>query len=181
MKKITEGNLKSAFSGESQAHMRYMIFSERAGQDGYLNAARLFKAISYAERVHATNHFKQLSRAKGAGLTVAMAGFGLAGSSQNLETAIEGETFEVEEMYPVYMSTAEQQGEGGPRESFDWAYQAEKIHAAIFKRAKQAVDEGRDVDLGPLQICTVCGHTVEGEAPDRCPVCNATRDRYMKF
>ena len=56
----TEKNLLEAFAGESQAHMKYLIFADVAEREGKLNVARLFRAISYAERVHATNHLKAL-------------------------------------------------------------------------------------------------------------------------
>ena len=60
MRKMTEANLREAFSGESQAHMRYLIYADQAEKDGKPNVANLFRAIAYAEWVHATNHFKAL-------------------------------------------------------------------------------------------------------------------------
>jgi len=59
MRKMTEKSLKEAFAGESMAHMKYLIFSEVAEREGYSNVARLFKAIAYAEFVHAKNHAKK--------------------------------------------------------------------------------------------------------------------------
>ena len=61
MRKMTEENLKAAFAGESQAHMRYLIFAEVAEREGKPNIARLFRAIAYAEQVHAQNHLRELS------------------------------------------------------------------------------------------------------------------------
>ncbi len=181
MKKMTETDLRNAFAGESQAHIRYMIFSEKAKDEGFPNVARLFRAISYAERVHATNHYKVLGSLIGDFATSAAAPFGLSGTSENLQTSIDGETFEVEEMYPVYKATAVLQGERGAEVSFDWALQAEKIHAALFSEAKQTVDRGEDPSLRLIQICGVCGYTVEGDAPDRCPICKAKKDKFKEF
>ena len=107
MKKMTEENLKAAFAGESQAHMKYLVFADKAEQEGKLNTARLFKAIAYAEQVHATNHLKALGNVKS--------------TSENLDTAIGGETFEVEEMYPAYNAVAELQNEKGAKRA--WAGQ----------------------------------------------------------
>jgi len=70
-------------------------------------------------------------------------------------------------MYPAYKTVAELQGERGAEVSFTWTLGAEKIHASLYQKAKQAVDGGEDVDLGPIQICQVCGYTVEGDAPER--------------
>lgn len=167
MRKMTEENLKAAFAGESQAHMKYLAFAARAEREGLPNVARLFKAISYAEQIHATSHLRVL---KGTGKT-----------SANLEAAIEGETFEVDEMYPAYLSVAELQAEKGAQVSMNYALEAEKTHAGLYTEAKEAVDTGNDIEVGNILICDVCGYTVTEEAPDVCPVCQATKDKFSKF
>ena len=181
MHPMTADNLRSAFSGESQAHMRYLVYAERARADKLPNVARLFEAISWAEQIHASGHFRELRDQTGAAATVAHAGFGLGGSAQNLGVAIAGEEFEIAEMYPAYKAVAKAQGEKGPLRSFDWAYQAEQTHAGLFRQARAAVESGRDWETSPVQVCAVCGHTVVGDAPDRCPICNAARDKYRPF
>jgi len=167
MRKMTEENLKAAFAGESQAHMRYLIFAHKAEKEGYPNLSRLFKSIAFAEQVHAANHLKVLG--------------GINSSAQNLQTAIDGETFEVNEMYPAYKEVAKLQKEKGAERSTDWAFQAEKIHAAMYQKAKQTVEGGKDVELKNVFICELCGYTVEEGAPDRCPVCGAPKDKFHKF
>ncbi len=167
MRKMSEDNLKNAFAGESQAHMRYIIFAKKAEEEGFPNVARLFKAISYAEQVHATNHFDVLGM--------------IRGSTDNLQAAIDGETYEVNEMYPAFNTVAKLQEEKGAMRTTDWALQAEKIHASMYQKARQAVERSKDIKLGTVQICDSCGYTVEGEAPNRCPVCGATKEKFRKF
>lgn len=167
MRKMTEDNLKGAFAGESQAHMRYLIFANKAEEEGRANVARLFRAIAYAEQVHATNHFTTLGM--------------VLSSADNLQAAINDETYEVEEMYPAYKAVAELQAERGALQSFYYALEAEKIHAAMYQKARQAVLAGKDVELKDVFICSVCGYTVEGTAPDRCPICGAVKDKFRKF
>lgn len=167
MRKITEQNLNSAFAGESMAHMRYLIFADYAEEEGLPNVARLFRAIAYAEQVHAMNHYRELGM--------------INSSAQNLQAAIGGETFEVEEMYPAYNKVAQLQGEKGAARSTHYALEAEKIHAAMYQEARQAVEGGKDIQVGKIYICPVCGYTVEGQAPERCPVCGATGDRFKAF
>ena len=167
MKKMTEANLQAAFAGESQASMRYKIFAEAARVEGMPNIARLFEAISYAEQVHATNHFRALG--------------GIATTPDNLGEAIGGESFEVDEMYPAYMAVAKVQEEKQAIVSIHYALEAEKIHAGMYEVARQSAVERKDITLGVMQICNVCGHTVEGDAPDKCPVCGATRDKFRAF
>ena len=181
MHPMTTSHLQSAFAGESQAHMRYLIFADKADQDGFPNVGRLFRAIAYAEQVHATSHFKVLRKESGAAQTVAGAGFGLGPTADNLGIAIEGEDFEIVEMYPVYKAAANFQGETQAERSFDWAWQAEKIHSDLYKAAKEAAESGQDYEIGTIQVCANCGHVIEGDAPDRCPICNAPKRRYIAF
>ena len=84
-------------------------------------------------------------------------------------------------MYPAYLAVAQAQGEKAAVRSMEYALAAEKIHAAMYTEAKEAVDSGKDVALGPIQICSVCGHTLVGDAPDRCPICNALKKAYITF
>ncbi|HET6430053.1 MAG TPA: rubrerythrin family protein [Phycisphaerae bacterium] len=181
MQELTASNLRSAFGGESMAHMRYKIWADKAAQEGFPNVARLFTAISRAEQVHATGHFKALARVGGAFLCASGGGFGLTDTSANLAGAIEGETFEVESMYPAYLAEARRQGEAAAEKSCLYAWEAEKIHAAMFAKARRAVGSGKDVKLGTVQICLVCGHTVEGDAPDKCPICSAVKSKFVAF
>ena len=167
MRKMTEHNLKDAFAGESQAHMKYLIFSEVAEKDGYPNVARLLKAISYAEQVHATNHARNL---------------GLIGkTAENLQSGIDGETFEVEEMYPAYDAVAKLQSEKGAEKSIHFALEAEKIHAKMYLDAKKQVEKGKDISSDAVYICPVCGYTHIGDPPDYCPVCSVSKDKFRKF
>jgi rubrerythrin len=167
MHKMTQANLEAAFAGESQAHMKYMIFADRAEQQGLSEVARLFRAVSFAEQVHATGHFKVLGY--------------LDQTAENLQAAIGGETYEVEEMYPAFEAVAELQQEKNAVRSDKWALEAEKVHAGLYEQARQAVISGKDATVGAIHICEVCGWTVEGEAPERCPLCGSKRERFRKF
>ena len=167
MKKETEKNLESAFAGESQAHMKYMTFANKAEKEDLPNVARLFRANSSAEKIHAANHLRTLS--------------GIGKTSDNLQAAIEGETYEVEEMYPAFIRKAEEEQEKGAETMTKWALEAEKVHAELYQKAKEAVEKGQDIEFKPVHVCQVCGFTVEGEAPDICPVCGSPKDKFTRF
>jgi rubrerythrin len=167
MRKMTQQNLQSAFAGESQAHMRYRVFSDVAAREGRPNISRLFLAIAFAEQVHATNHLRALA--------------GIKGTSDNLMEAIGGETFEVEEMYPVYHNDAILQNEKEAEKSTLYALEAEKIHARMYQKAREAALKGEDLKLAAVHICPVCGFTGEGEPPGQCPVCGAAGAAFKKF
>jgi rubrerythrin len=165
MKEMTRENLSAALAGESQAHIKYLAFATQAEKEGKPNIARLFQAIAYAEQVHATNHLKELG---GIGDTVA-----------NLQTAINGENFEVDEMYAAYLAVAEEQEEKGAQRTMTYAIEAEKIHAGMYTDAKNTATLDQDIDIGQVYICPVCGFTHIGDPPERCPVCN-TKNRAFK-
>jgi rubrerythrin len=167
MHAMTKEFLQAAFAGESQAHMKYLIFSQEAEKRGMPHLARLFRGIAYAEQVHATNHFRELGK--------------IGDPAANVQSCIEGENFEVTEMYPAYHSVAEMQGEKGAARSMRYALEAEKIHEKMYASAKTAVSGGKDLTLGPVSICPICGYTVEGEAPVVCPVCGAKRETFKVF
>lgn len=167
MHAMTKANLEAAFAGESQAHMKYLVFADQAEKDGFPNIARLFRANAYAERVHATSHFKVLKK--------------LSTTEDNLSAGIEGENFEVNEMYPAYMAVAELQEERGAVRSTKWAREAEKVHAEMYATAKASAVAGKDVDINKLHVCSVCGWTGEGDAPDNCPLCNAKKELFTLF
>lgn len=166
-RKMTRKFLEEAFAGESMAHMRYLIFAEQAEREGYHNIAKLFRAIAHAEFVHAKNHFVALGK--------------LGKTPENLQAGIEGETFEVEEMYPVYNNTAEFQEETDAVRTTNYALEAEKIHAKLYEKAKETAESGKDLDIRRVYICPVCGYTAVDEAPEYCPVCGAPRDKFVVF
>lgn len=178
---MTATNLRSAFSGESMAYMRYRIWGDHAKQEGYPNVSKLFEAIAYAEKVHASNHFQELNLLVGDYNVNAMGGFGLGNTSENLEGAIAGENFEIDQMYPSYMAVAELQGEKQAYRVMHWALEAEKAHVKLFSEAKTKVDQNQDIDLDRFQICGVCGYTKSGETPDVCPICGAKIEKFVEF
>jgi rubrerythrin len=167
MEKMTEANVQAAFAGESQAHMKYLNFADKAEKEGLPNVARLFQAASYAEQVHASNHLRALD--------------GIQGTAANLGGAIGGETFEVEQMYPAYKAVAEAQGEKKALRYMDWALAAEKVHAKLYAEAKQSVEAGKDAPATDIWVCISCGFTMDGQPPDKCPVCGASKDKFRKF
>ena len=168
MRKMTEDNVKAGMAGESQAHIKYAAFAAVAEKEGKANIARLFKAISYAELVHARNHLRELGKVKS--------------TAENLQIAIDGENYEVDEMYPAFMEVAKMQEEKGAGRSFHFAIEAEKIHAQMYQKAKGAAESGKDIQIGKLSICPVCGYTHEGDdTPEKCPVCGVKKELFVTF
>jgi rubrerythrin len=159
----TAKNLQDAFAGESQANRKYLSFAKKADAEGYRQVAKLFRATADAETVHALNHLKELG--------------GIKTTKENLEAAIGGEMYEVESMYPPMIQDAVTDGQKGAQNSFTYAYEVEKIHATLYKKALDALGKNEEVDY---YVCQICGNTVEGEPPDQCPICKAMKKMFKK-
>ena len=160
----TSSDLKEAFAGESQASQKYRAFARKAEQDGLPNVARLFRTAAEAEVVHAQGHFKSM---EGAGKTI-----------DNLKAAIEGETYEYTTMYPPMLAEAEAEGHRA-RFMFGYAMKAEAVHAALYKKALEAVEQGKDLAEAGFYLCPVCGNIEFGTPPENCPICGTKKDRFV--
>lgn len=161
---ITNENLQFAFAGESQANRKYLFFAEKAEAEGYQQIAKLFRAAADAETVHARNHFKVTQ--------------GTKSTKDNLLAAIGGENYEFTEMYPTFIKQAGVEGEEKARDSFDLANKVEQIHHGLFDVALSKLEKGQAMDEKPFYVCQVCGNTVEGEAPEKCPICGAPKSMF---
>ncbi len=178
---MTAEFLRSAYGGESMAHMRYLGWADKAEKEGFPKIARLFRAVAYAEQVHATNHFIVLNGDVGNASVTAGAFFGMKDTVENLTGAIAGEEHEIDQMYPVYYETAKLQGEKDAMRTFNFALQAEIQHAEVFTLAKEAASAKKDMNFENMYICPVCGYTVADEAPGSCPICGVAKEKYVTF
>ncbi len=161
----TEGYLKEAFAGESQANRKYLAYAAKADQEGFPQAARLFRAAAEAETVHAHNHLRAL---KAIGTT-----------KENLKDAVNGETFEFKKMYPEMIAAAKAEGAKEAERSFSYANEVEKIHAQLYQKILDSL--GGKQDAFPYYVCPVCGYTAEKNAPDACPVCGTKGSMFKKI
>lgn len=161
----TVDNLKEAFAGESQANQKYLAFAKKAEQDGFPTIAKLFRTTAEAERIHADGHFKALD---GVGTTAA-----------NLQAAIGGETHEFTSMYPPMLEQARKDNHKAAR-MFGYAVEAEAIHAKLYGMALEAVKNGKDLNVGEIWLCPVCGHIEFGKPPEKCPTCSTLASKYIK-
>jgi rubrerythrin len=161
----TTDNLKEAFAGESQANQKYRAFAKRAAREGLPNIARLFRTTAEAERIHAEGHLEALE--------------GIGKTAGNLKEAIAGETHEFTNMYPPMLAGAQAEGHRAAR-MFGYAVKAEAVHAALYKLALEAVENGADLSEARFYLCPVCGHIEFGVPPERCPICGAVAAKFVE-
>jgi rubrerythrin len=153
----TKDDAAEAFAGESQANRKYKIFSEKADAEGYSNVAKLYRAASDAEAIHAKRLLFLLQQVNS--------------TEENLKKSIEGETSEYTSMYPSFIKDAEKENDKEAVTIFTHAMKAEEIHAANYGKALEAVAAGNDLEITKVFLCPVCGNIVFDSAPDTCPIC----------
>lgn len=160
----TMKNLKEAFAGESQANRKYLAFAAKAEKEGFANVARLFRTAAEAETIHALGHLEAMG--------------GIGSTADNLQAAIEGETYEYKEMYPPMIEQAAADGHKA-RRMFNFAARTEEIHARLYRQALEAVAQGKDMEEAEFYLCPVCGHIELGAPPDSCPVCGVKAEKFV--
>lgn len=162
----TTENLQDAFAGESQANRKYLAFAKKAEEDGHPQVAKLFRAAAEAETVHAHAHLRVMG--------------GIQDTTDNLQAAIDGEGFEFQEMYPEYLAEAEKEDNKPAVFSFKNALAVEEIHHGLYSEALNAVNAGQDLPENQIFVCGICGNTVYGEAPEKCPICGAPQAQFFE-
>lgn len=160
----TMANLQEAFAGESQANRKYLAFAKQADAEGFKQAAKLFRAAAEAETVHAHSHLKVMG--------------GIGSTQENLKEAVAGETHEFKSMYPGMIADAEQEKNAQAVRTFTFANEVEKVHAGLYQKMLDSLSkEGESFDYF---VCSVCGHTVEKSAPEKCVVCGAGNRAFLQ-
>ncbi|MHC4622339.1 MAG: rubrerythrin family protein [Planctomycetota bacterium] len=160
----TADDLKQAFAGESQANRKYLAFARKAEAEGYPMVAKVFRAAAEAETVHAHAHLRAMG--------------GIRSTQENLQEAIKGESFEFKQMYPGYIEQAAEEQAKAALASFQNAMAVEQVHHSLYLEASKAVQAGSDLKEAKVFVCSVCGNTVLDEAPEKCPICGASKDKF---
>jgi rubrerythrin len=178
----TVQNLLAAFEGESNAHAKYTTFAVKADADGLHGAASLFRAAARAEQIHAANHARVIKQLGGEA-TCEIHAAEVKTTLENLKTALGGEQYEVDTMYPGFLEEATAHNNTAAIRTFHGALEAEKTHARLYGEAIALLEAGKkDSWIGAARdffVCPVCGYT--SETPDeheRCPVCNCPWKRF---
>lgn len=163
----TQDNLKSAFAGESQARNKYTYFAKIAEKEGYHYIAKIFMETADNEKRHAKDEFALLG--------------GIGDTAANLKEAMEGENYEVTEMYPNFAKDADEEGNKAAALLFRQIAKVEAHHRDRYKKLLEMVQNGTVWKREkPIKWkCSVCGYVVEGtEPPPKCPCCQHPKEYY---
>lgn len=156
-------HLMDAFAGESQANRKYLAYAKKAEAEGKKNAAKLFRAASDAEAIHAQKHLEVAGK--------------ILSTAENLKDAVNGETYEFESMYPDFIKAAEEEGNKAAIRTFTFAMEAEKVHAKLYGEALETLDETEEVFY---YLCPICGN-IEKAVPDKCSICGTPGSKFVKY
>lgn len=162
----TKENLMAGFAGESQANRKYDSFSDKAAEEGFKNVAKLFKAASRAEEIHARRHLQV---------------YGIPKTMDNLSTAIAGETEEFTHMYPGFIKESQAEGNDDATRSFTFAMKAEQVHAGLYEKALASVKAGKDLESSEIYLCPTCGNVVLDTPPGSCPICGVPGKKFIEI
>jgi len=171
-------NLQAAYNGESNASARYKAFAEKADAEGYKAVARLFRAASRSEAIHAQNHAAVI-KALGGSPKADLAAAAPKSTKENLQAAIAGESYERDTMYPEFVARAKQDGNGDAVRTLTLARSAEIEHAKLYQAALDGLD-GQRAAGAPVYVCPVCGYTSLA-LPERCPSTGTAKERFERI
>jgi len=159
-----EGRLREAFAGESKASVRNGAFAKKAEADGFPQIAKLFRAVSESEKVHALEYLRYLE--------------GVIGETEeNLKAAFEGEIKAKTDIYPPFIQEAFRLKREDVAWSFSRSRDVEERHAKLYKDALESLITEKEAEYS---VCQVCGYIFEKDLPEECPVCKAKKENFKR-
>ncbi len=175
----TIGNIKAAIKGETTASAKYAAYALKAKEEGFAKIAVLFEAASKAELIHANNHRAVLEQL-GEKMEEFKPEYSVKSTKENLEDAYKGESYEIATMYPGFIKQAQKENVNLALISFNYAYQTEKKHQALYKNAAEQMKANKETMLpSKYMVCQTCGNTYDGEAPARCGISMTPKERFI--
>ncbi len=176
-------NLKSAFNQESVTAEKYSRFAQKALQEGFDTISQLFIAAAKSEIIHASNYVKVIQKYGGNVGAAEIASFEVKTTAENLQSAINGETFKVLTMYSGFIRDAENEKAPDAAKSFTWASDSEKKHLKYFRQAMATIVNGNETNLPyTWLICPTCGNTYNTtDVKEMCDFCLNKQENFVGY
>ena len=183
MEMITENltlvNLMKAVAGESMARNKYEYFAKVAQKEGFRDIAEHFQRAANNEKVHAKLELALHNRMESGTEN----NFG--NTAENLQYAIDGESYENVTMYPDFAAIAKEEGYSEAARLFTGIGKIEVEHENMFKMLLERLEAGAEhlsEDTEEEWICEVCGHVHRGKKPPKvCPVCKHPQEYQSRL
>ncbi|MBN2255542.1 MAG: rubrerythrin family protein [Deltaproteobacteria bacterium] len=161
--KIREA-LHEVYTGEAKAALRLKVYAKKAEEEGYPQMAKLFRVISFSEEIHGALALRVLKE--------------IGTTEQNLAESFESEVGVAHAAYDIFLTLAYELGEKGAAWLFTQNRDVEEVHAALYKKALNDIIGDR---VTTYYVCSMCGYVADGFLPEECPVCGATKDKFVHF
>lgn len=166
---LTSVNLMKAFAGESQARNKYEYFAKVAQKEGYRDIAEHFQRAANNEKEHAKLELALNNR------MVNNSEDSFSNTGENLQIAINGESYENVTMYPDFAAIAREEGYKEAEKLFDGIREVEVEHDKMFRMLLKRLENNSEFiseNEEEAWICEICGHVHYGKKPPKiCPVC----------
>ena len=172
-------NLMAAYDGEMNANARYLAFAEKASKEGYDTAASLFRAAAYAEEIHFKRHAKIIKRLGGTP-AAKMETPDVKSTKENIESAVKGETYETNVMYPAFLKQAEKENIKDAIDAFEDAGAAEGVHASLYARMLKNLTFSKGI-IKDFYVCPKCGNVLDAVITATCPICSTSTKKFRKI
>jgi rubrerythrin len=173
-------HLGTAFGEETKICSTYRAYAERADEEGFHGIASVFRAIGRGEQIHATNHARVLRHMSGpTGVEIPMPH--IEGSLENLRSALVDQRFEVDYLYPTFLTAAVPLVDSTAIRTFHWALEADKSHVRLLWQLIPRVGAdkaGWAYTPHNFFVCALCGYAAQETESDNCPSCNYLWERF---
>jgi rubrerythrin len=174
-------NLETAFEEETRTSGAYKAFAAKADEEGYAGIASLFRAIARAEQIHASNHARVL-RYMGGSTVFEAAAPRVENTIENLRSVLVDQKFEVDYLYPTFLTNAVPLFDSTAIRTFHWALEADKSHVLLCSDATTEVNAGDKSSWAysphEYAVCALCGYSVRDPGGENCPGCNYLWEKF---
>lgn len=173
-------HLETAFEEETKNTATCRAYAAKADEEGFHGIGSLFRAIARAEQIHAANHARVLRHMSGpaaAHITLPR----VDSSLENLRTALADQRFEVDYLYPTFLTAAVPLIDSTAIRTFHWALEADKSHVRLLWQLMPRVGEDRAgwaYTPHHFFVCALCGYVAQDPESDNCPSCNYLWERF---
>jgi rubrerythrin len=180
MREVTARCLRDCFCANSMAHVRYLLFAQKAKEEDFPGIAHLFRALALSRYTRASEQYHMVNELIGTRAVNADTYFIYARTMDNLERARDAETGDANDLLPAYAAVAESQGEEAATRSLKRSATICRRRAAllgdVIQKTKHAAEEPK-IDV--LYVCRACGNVIDVIAPEGCPVCGGERTSFI--
>ena len=169
----TEQNLLKSFAGESMARNRYKLFADKARKEGFVAIATYFDFAAAQEDRHSKVFFDYLKEGGAEVPSTSFPAVEIGNTTENLNTAAEGEYQEGNFIYPEFANVANEEGFIKISVAFKMLCEIEKRHEEKFRIFLKNKDV-KNIKQSDKKTwsCSSCGYEhISEKTPEICPFC----------